>query len=201
MPTKQDGFVKAQLLRPFVDLAKARGVNVGAALKSFGLKAEDMRDPAKAVHAEIIYGLTNNLAEKAKDQHLGYHVAESFDLKSWLPTQDAFENARTIGDYYTRFLLNVPKQASSVRHTLNVEALQATYTVNRSVQTHQLPIQVEGFGMGLHIRTLRYLAKSHWKPEHMTLATAFPEALPVAPSGVAVTRAAVTGLALSFQSA
>ena len=37
MPTKHDGFVKAQLLRPFVELARARGANVEAALKSFGL--------------------------------------------------------------------------------------------------------------------------------------------------------------------
>ncbi len=201
MPTKHDGFIKAQLLRPFVDLAKSRGLKVEASLKSFGLTAADLRDPEKAVHAEIIYGLTNSLADKAKDRHLGYHVAESFNLKSWLPTQDAFENARTIGDYYTRFLLNVPQQASSVRHALKVDALQATYTVNRTVQTHQLPIQVEGFGMGLHIRTLRYLVKSHWKAEHVSLATAFPEALPIAPNGVSVTRAAISGLALSFPSA
>ncbi|WP_412555629.1 helix-turn-helix domain-containing protein [Shimia sp. MIT1388] len=201
MPTKHDGFVKAQLLRPFVELARARGANVDAALKSFGLVAEDLRDPEKALHAEIIYGLTNNLAEKANDPHLGYHVAESFDMKAWLPTQDAFENARTIGDYYTRFLLSVPQQASSVRHTLKADALQATYTVVRTVQTHQAPVQVEGFGMGLHIRTLQYLAQSHWSSKHVTLATAFPEALPETPTGVSVKHAAVSGLALSFPSA
>lgn len=201
MPTKHDGFVKAQLLRPFVELARARGANVEVALKSFGLGAEDLRDPEKAVHAELIYGLTNSLAEKAKDPHLGYHVADSFDMKAWLPAQDAFENARTIGDYYTRFLLGVPQQASSVRHTLKVDALQATYTVNRTVQTHQAPVQVEGFGMGLHIRTLQYLAQSHWSPKHVTLATAFPEALPNTPTGASVKHAAISGLALSFPSA
>ncbi len=201
MPTKHDGFVKAQLLRPFVELARARGANIEAALKTFGLGAEDLRDPEKAVHAEIIYGFTNSLADKAKDPHLGYNVAESFDMKAWLPAQDAFENARTIGDYYTRFLLSVPQQASSVRHTLNVDALQATYTVVRTVQTHQAPVQVEGFGMGLHIRTLQYLAQSHWSSKHVTLATTFPEALPENPTGVSVKHAAVSGLALSFPSA
>lgn len=201
MPTKHDGFVKARLLRPFVDLARARGANVEAALKTFGLISEDLRDPEKAVHAEIIYGLTNNLAEKAKDPHLGYHVADSFDLKAWLPTQDAFENARTIGDYYTRFFLGVPQQASSVRHTLKVDALQATYTVDRTVQTNQAPFQVEGFGMGLHIRTLQYLAQSHWSAKRVMLATAFPEALPKTPIGVCVKHAAISGLAISFPSA
>ena len=201
MPTKHDGFVKAQLLRPFVELARARGANVESTLKSFGLVAEDLRDPEKAVHAEIIYGFTNSLAEKAKDPHLGYHVADSFDMKAWLPAQDAFDNARTIGDYYTRFLLNVAQQASSVRHTLKIDALQASYTVNRTVQTHQAPVQVEGFGMGLHIRTLQYLAQSHWLPKHVTLATAFPEALPETLSDVVVEHAAISGLALSFPSA
>ncbi len=200
MPTKHDGFIKAQLLRPFVNLAKARGNNVDATLKSFGLSDADLRDPHKAVHAEIIYGLTNTLADRANDPHLGYHVAETIDMKTWLPIQDAFENARTIGDYYTRFLLSVPEQASSVRHTLTVTAQRAKYAVIRTVQTHQNPLQVEGFGMGLHIRTLRQLAQSHWKPESVMMETAFPAALPMAPTGVLIKRAALSGLALSFPS-
>lgn len=152
------------------------------------------------MHAEIIYGLTNTLAEKAKDPHLGYHVADTFDMKTWLPTQDAFENARTIGDYYTRFLLNVPQQASSVRHTLTVTAPHATYAVTRSVQTHQMPVQVEGFGMGLHIRTLRHLSLAHWQPELVRLETPFPEALPKMTTGVNIKHSNVSGLSLTFPS-
>ncbi|WP_299426439.1 AraC family transcriptional regulator [uncultured Shimia sp.] len=200
MPTKHDGFIKAQLLRPFVDLAMARGCNVDAALKLYGLTKTDLRDPEKAVHAEIIYGLTNTLAEKAKDPHLGYHVADTFDMKTWLPTQDAFENARTIGDYYTRFLLNVPQQASSVRHTLTVTAPRATYAVTRTVQTHQRPVQVEGFGMGLHIRTLRHLSHAHWQADLVQLETPFPEALPKMPTGVNIKHSNVSGLSLTFPS-
>lgn len=201
MPTKHDGFIKAQLLRPFVDLAKARGCNVDATLKIFGLTKTDILNPQKAVHAEVIYGVTNALADKVKDPHLGYHVADSFDMKAWLPTQNAFENARTIGDYYTRFLLSVPQQASSVRHTLTVTAPRATYAVTRTVQTHQIPVQVEGFGMGLHIRTLRHLSHAHWQPELVRLETPFAQALPKMPTGVRIKHSEVSGLSLTFPSA
>lgn len=130
MPTKHDGFIKAQLLRPFVNLAHARGHNVTSAFKTFGVSHEDLRDPQKALHAEIIYGLTNMLASKSGDPYLGYHVAETVSFKDWLPSQDAFAHARTIGDFYTRFLLSVPHQASSVRHTLTVSTFKATYLVD-----------------------------------------------------------------------
>ena len=42
MPTKHDRFIKAQLLLPFVDLAMARGCNVDAALKLYGLTKTDL---------------------------------------------------------------------------------------------------------------------------------------------------------------
>ncbi|TCL09232.1 AraC-like DNA-binding protein [Shimia isoporae] len=200
MPSKTDGFIRLPLVMPFVDLARSRGVDIASTLDRFELTREDIANPDRSVHAEVIYGLTNGLAKATKDPHFGFHVAEAFDIRQWQPTKDAFQRARTVGDFYTRFLLAVPQQASSVRHVLEVSADTATYTVNRLVRTRNQPEHVEGFGLGLHLRLLRQLLRDRWNGEQVSLLTPFPQAVPKTPLGVAVTQSNITGLGVRFPS-
>ncbi|WP_270730692.1 AraC family transcriptional regulator [Shimia sp. Alg240-R146] len=200
MPSKHDGFIRAVLVLPFIETARARGVDPRPILQKYGLTREDLRDPERTLHAEVIYGLTNRTAALCKDPHFGFHVAAAFDLRQWQPTKDALARARTVGDFYTRFLSVVPQQASSVRHSLEVTAQHATYSVNRNVQTQNLPEQVEGFGIGLHLRLLGLVLAGRWDGSKVTLLTPFPHTVPHTPMGAQVSSRNISGLALRFPS-
>lgn len=198
MPTQHDGFIKLGLVRPFVQSARMAGIDVIKSLKVYGLTESDVGDPNKAVHAEIIYGLTNHLAAAAENPYLGFSAAHSFDVQKWPPAQAARKHANTLGDFYIRLLMSVPQNASSVRHTLTVQADHAVYAVIRTVHTSQKPIQVECFGIGLQIRLLQTLLGSHWRSDAVSLETAFSETLPTKPIGVTVIQSDVPGLKLRF---
>ncbi len=200
MPNRHDGFIRTALILPFTETARARGVDVASALQSHDLTSSDLRDPRRTVHAEVIYGVTNTLAKLCNDPHFGYNVAAAFDLRQWQPIKDALAHARTVGDFYTRFLSSVPQQASSVRHSLEITAEHATYAVNRIVQTSNPPVQVEGFGIGLHLRLLNLVLAQKWNGKDVTLMTPFPDAVPEHPFGTRVSSRNISGLALRFPS-
>ncbi|MBE1284061.1 MAG: helix-turn-helix domain-containing protein [Rhodobacteraceae bacterium] len=198
MQTQSDGFTRLILAAPFTDHATRQGIDVAPVLEALGLSAEMMRDPTTTVHVEIVYGLCNMLAEQSDDPHLGCHVAETFDLASWPPLAQAGRTAGSIGELLVNYLLQVPRESSSVRHALTVEVEGAIYAVHRLVETRNAPIQVEGFGMALHLRLLQLVLGSRWSPDAVLLRTSFPEALPRRFMNVSVRKANLPGMELRF---
>lgn len=200
MPTRHDGFVKVALASPFVSLVQANGRDPLASMAAFGLTKSDFTNSNKAVHSEIIYGFTNHLAASTGNPHLGFQVAETLDIARWPPVQEAFATATTVAEFYAIYLLNVPQNASSVRHAFHIEADRAEYSVHRLVHTANKPIQVETFGIGLHIRLLQKLVGDSWNAKEVELETSYSEAIPTNLTEVRVLHGNVSGLKLRFPS-
>lgn len=198
MAQSSDGFIRVALVLPFVQTIERQGLNVTPALKAMGLTARMLRDPSATVHAEIIYGLCNALADLAKAPYLGCQVGEQFDLTNWSPVADAAPASRTVGEFLCRYLMRVPNETSSVRHSLTIHADRATYTVKRLINTRNPPRQVDGFGIAMHLRLFHMAVGSGWASEQVMIETAFPEVVPRGYMGVRFARTEARDLALSF---
>lgn len=201
MPNRHDGFVKISLANPFVAHVQANGGDPTPSMAAFGLTKDDFKNADKAVHAEIIYGFTNHLAASTSNPNLGFRVAESLDVSRWPPIQEALATATTVAEFYAILLLNVPQNASSVRHALHIEADRAEYTVHRTVHTANKPVQVEAFGVGLHLRLLQFLVGASWSPKDVELETLYAAAIPSNLTDIRVLKGDVSGLHLRFPSA
>lgn len=200
IPTRHDGFVKVALAGPFVSLVQTNGGDPSVSFDAFGLTADDFSNQNKPVHAEIIYGFTNHLTASTGNPCLGFQVAETLDLTRWPPVQDAFATAKTVAEFYAIYLSNVPHNASSVRHALHIDADRTEYSVRRTVHTAHKPIQVEAFGIGLHIRLLQHLVGGSWSPKDVELETSYASAIPNDLTDVPVVHGDVEGLQLRFPS-
>lgn len=198
MPSKTDGFIRLILTMPFVQHAEKQGLDTRSALKALGLSQDMLRDPETAVHAEIVYGLCNELAEMASDPFFGCRVAEQFEIADWPPFVEAGRNSRTLGEFLCNLLMHVPQEASSVRHALTIEADCATYAVKRMIKTQNQPVQVEGFGAALNLRLLQSAGIDEWDPGELRLYTQFPEAVPRDYMGVKAIKSDERQMAIRF---
>ncbi|WP_425045217.1 helix-turn-helix domain-containing protein [Primorskyibacter sp. S87] len=193
-----DGFIRVMLVLPFIRYVEQQGKSTKLVLKAMGLDVRMLQDPEATVHAEIVYGLCNALADLAGEPHLGCRIGEQLDLSRWSPVAEAARQSRTVGEFLCSYLMRIPQESSAVRHALTIEANRTTYTVRRLIDTRNPPIQVDGFGMSLHLRLLRMAVGDGWTPEHAMVETAFPEAVPRRYMDVRIARTENRELALSF---
>ncbi|WP_164658523.1 AraC family transcriptional regulator [Tropicibacter sp. Alg240-R139] len=200
MPSTHDGFIRLILVQPFLEHIERTGTDPRPALTTLGLSKQMLRDSNTTVHAEIIYGLCNTLAEQSEIPHLGCEVGQQFDLSVWPPIATAARTSDKVGAFLINYLMQVPQESSSVRHKLVVEADRASYSVNRLVRTENPPRQVDGFGIALHLRLLKTAMGPAWMPQDVLVETAFPEAVPRGFMGARLARTENPALTFSFPS-
>ncbi len=200
MTQNLDGFMRAMLVLPFVQYVEQRGKNTKPVLKAMGMDKRMLQDPKATVHAEIVYGFFNALADHAEIPHLGCQVGEQFDLTDGSPMAVAARESRTVLEFLCNYLRSVPQETSSVKHALNIEADKARYSVRRLVNTRNLPRHADGFGIALHLRLLSLAVGSGWAPDQVMIETAFPEAVPRGYMGVRFAKTENPELVLSFPS-
>lgn len=198
MPRTQDGFIRLVLVQPFVEHIERSGADPRPALATLGLSKQMLRNPNATVHAEIIYGLCNALAEQAEIPHLGCEVGQQFDLSIWPPIAAAAKASGKVGGFLANYLMQVPQESSSVKHTLIVEADRASYGVSRLVRTENPPRQVDGFGIAMHLRLLKTAMGPTWMAQDVLVETAYPEAVPRGFMGVRLARVENPTLTISF---
>ena len=192
------GFVRLVVAKPFLDELKRRGISFESSIASLGLSASDFEDPTRYVHAETIYTLFNTLAATAQDPHLGYHVGSRLDFAEWPPFKTAVRKANTVGEFMTEFISTVPSEANSVKHELSVTSEGACYRVVRLIKTEASPRHTEAFGVALFIRLFQAIAGSTWKPEQVSIKSAYSDALPKLVQDARVSRKLEGGLELCF---
>ncbi|UWQ89501.1 AraC family transcriptional regulator [Rhodobacteraceae bacterium M382] len=201
MPLSTDGFIRLALVMPLVQHAENQHVDVRPAFESLGLSKDMLRDPKMAVHAEVFYGLVNDLAVLVGDPYFGCHVAEQFDFANWPPIAEAGRNSRTVGEFLCSLVMQVPQESSSVRHALTIEADCATYSVTRLVKTQNQPLQIEGFGAALYLRLIQGATSDAWDPAKVRVYTPFPQAVPRGHMGIRLIKTDGPGLEIKFPSA
>ncbi len=201
MNSQADGFIRLRLALPFLQRVRNMGKDPAPALKALAVDEKMIEDPVATVHAEIIYGLTNALAEIASDPHLGCHVAESTDVTQWPPAAEAIQGAKTVGEVLIRFVTLVPQSTSAVTYAIRVEGTQAIFSARQQIRTSNKPVQTHGFGIALYVQFLRELVGEDWDPRRVFIQTQHPEAVPNFYQGLRIRRVEGPEYAMAFPTA
>lgn len=197
-PGTAEGFVRLILAQPFLDEVRRQRVDPEPAIRAIGLEPEAVSDPDRFVHAEIMYGLFNALAEAAQDRYLGYHVGERVEFAHWPPFQKATQEARSLGEFLTGFIAAVPSEANSVRHRLEIDVDGACYRVERYVQTRNSPQHTEGFGVAHFLRLFQAVSGPTWDPGKVVVRMQYAAAVPPDAQGIRVEGKSEGGLEVHF---
>ncbi len=183
---------------PFVGYVRNRKIDPTSALQNMGLNAQDLSDPNRFVHAEIVYGLLNNLAHLANEPFLGVLVGEMYDLTTWLTWVDDPQGPGRLVDTLTRIVTTTSRLSSAVTHRLEVTADRSVYRVHRNTPTGNSPAHADGFGAATFLRILERIEDDHWNPTEITFETAYPDALPPGYRGITIKKVEPGTMSLIF---
>lgn len=198
----QEGFIRLTLALPFLDYLKAHDIDTLPALQELGVSERLMRDANVYVHAELVFRLLNKLSELAGDRYLGAHVGESFDLQTWPPFAKALQapsnHPSTLFKFFADFVRVVPRESSSVLHSLIVEADRAIYRITRQQEPSVPPVQVTGFAAAIYVRLLQSVAGQNWDPSVVTWESRYVSGLPAGYLGIETRIGPEAGMQISF---
>ncbi|GAA6193738.1 helix-turn-helix domain-containing protein [Phaeobacter sp. NW0010-22] len=197
----QEGFIRLALALPFLDYLKARDINPRPTLEEFGVSEDLMRDANIYVHSELIFGLLNKLSERAGDRYLGVHVGETFDLRAWPPFSNALQSRSTLFRFFSDFVRLVPRESSSVLHSLVVEADRSIYRIARQQEPSVPPVQVTGFGTAVYVRLLQSVSGTNWDPSVVTCESRYIVGVPSNYNGIKARFGPDPGMQISFPTA
>ncbi|WP_425046491.1 helix-turn-helix domain-containing protein [Primorskyibacter sp. S87] len=181
--------VRLMTVEPFLSHVRSRGVDTRSAFASMGLNEKEVGDPDRLVHAEVVYGLTINLAAAAKDPYLGVSVGEEYDVMTWPHWADAIRNSQALAGFLIQLIESTKKLSSAVTHSLEVTAQSTTYRADRISTGGNSCGQVDGFGLATYLRLFGQMNSLDWSPTEIRYETATPEAIPPNYKGIAVSRA------------
>lgn len=192
-----EGFMRLILLAPFHAYLEKAGIDVSHIVRDFGLAPAALTDSDVFVHGEVIYGLVAAYAHAANDPYLGLHVGENMDISSWPPTFDAAQSARTLGEFFTRIIQVIPREANSVVHSLSVSNEAAVYRVERPFATLSETPQIHAFGVGLNLRVFESAGLREADFDQLAVQVPDTVAIPVGYKGIRYSQ--VPGRAFEFR--
>jgi AraC-like DNA-binding protein len=197
----QEGFMRLALAIPFLDYLDARDFNPHAVLEKFGVSEDLMRDANVYVHSELVFGLLNKLSELAGDRYLGAHVGETFDLQAWPPFFNALRSSSTLFKFFADFVRLVPRESSSVLHSLIIQADKSIYRIERQQELTVPPIQVTGFGAAIYVRLLKTVSGTNWDPSAVVFESRYILGVPSGYCGITTQTGPNPGMQISFPTA
>ena len=192
-----DPFIRVATVLPFIDFLKERRLDVNGPLQRFGLTEQLLRDTGRVVHAEVVYGLMNELSITANDRYLGIHVGEEVRLNDWLFNREAFGDDASLGTTLISMVQRTPNYGSSVQHEFVVGSESSEYRVVRPFHTVNEPAQSDGLGVALRVKLFDQL-EGGWDPGRVAVKTQFPSAVPEDYRGVRVGLADAAFLSVEF---
>ncbi|MHA3977130.1 helix-turn-helix domain-containing protein [Halovulum sp. GXIMD14794] len=194
----QEGFIRLIQVSPFIEYLAASRIDMSGPVESMGLELPSLKDPNVYVHAEILYGLLNAFADAANDPYLGVHVGEYHNLAGWPVFANAAKTSKTLAEFFTNFIRQVPKEASSVRHELTIGDETAVYRVYRLHPPAVSPAHAMGFGVSHYSRLFHAVAGPDWNPAEVTVRSAYVEAIPPNYAGHTIARGSEHDLSFRF---
>ena len=198
-PISHSPLVRLVQILPFLHFFEQEIGSADEVLERFGLDRDMVDNPDLFVHAEIIYGLTVGFAGGLRaTPFLGTRIGEWLPISARVSFEDASKHARTVGEFLTRWLQEVPSEATSVRHTMIVGPARATYAVDRVFEPRNSPAQAEGFATAQYSKLFEIVSSMNWDPAEVEIETRFAHAIPPDYKGFRITNRQVPGLRLSI---
>ncbi len=170
--------VHLTVLKPFVDEVQARGFDAAEILDIAGIPLELIDDENQTVHVSVIHEFLEDLAATVDDPYLAARVGGSLNTRGWPPLINAAKNAKTLGDFLTRYISEANQVASSATQVLRIEGEQAVLGDVRIFEPRIVPAQNDAFMASLFIAILSKALGEMLDPSQMTVVVSEPKVLP-----------------------
>lgn len=183
---------------PIMNEMDRRGLPTDVVLDSVGLTREALLNPDTFVHAMVMYQFLEAAAEAASDKGFCASVGAQLDLTKWYPTISVAQNASTVGDLLTAWVVLATKHSSAIEQRLDVRGASAVLGGHRSFKLSLPPAQVDGFHVGFLTAVLRHAMGPEWNPSDVLVTVCDPKVLPRVFYGIRAVRGDRQGHKIRF---
>jgi AraC-like DNA-binding protein len=178
--------VRLQLLLPFINELDRLRVDTDAVLALHGIARESVQDSNLFISVNIIHRFLEGAAAAENDPFIGVHVGERLDFSTWSPLVDAAARASTLADFLARFILAASKDASSAKHSLDINGTHTFFRERRVSEPDITPSQNDAFTAAYVLAILQNAVGEHWDPKMVLLQVCTPGALPAGYHGIQI---------------
>ena len=180
---------------------RERGQDAASLLGSLGLPENVPASHDLFVAAPSIYELVERSADVAGDSFLGYSIGCQLDLQAWEPIAKAVQEADTIGEMLSRFVVYALEHSSSTRFFLRTEGDRSTFGFERVAEPTIKPAQNDAFYLGFISSMLMRATHEHWDSTLVLFRVADPAVIPATASRLRVAKGDNRGIQVKFPTA
>ena len=185
---------------PFLIEIAARNLDATQILREMDLPEKIPTSSELFVSSDVMYRIIERTAELANDIYFGYKIGKRTDLRSWTPMERAVDEAHTVSDLLSRFVVYALEHSSSTEFFLNIEGERATFGLRRVVAPPVTPAQNDAFYVGLLSKMLASATRTKWQSSSVLFEVADPNAVPNSQDGARVVKGNNSGIRASFPS-
>ncbi len=192
--------IRLSAINPFLVELRRRNRPVGELLLRLGLPEDIPSKEDLFVAPATIYEFVERSAELAGDPHLGFTIGRALKLEAWPPISNAAEQASTIGELLTLFILNATDHSSASRFFLRTDGERTSFGLERVVEPSMSPGQNDAFYLGFMSRLLMQATRDGWNASDVMFRVADPDCIPVTREKLRVAEGDRSGIRISFPS-
>ena len=190
--------VRLILALPFLEAARAVGVDLDATLLSFGLNSLAFDNPDMFVPASTMYDMVEALSDAIGDPHIGAKLGLHLNFQEWSPFINAAKHSNSVGDFLLRFCIDAYRDANSVVFQLQTKGSRTTFQETRVSDGARSPRHNDAFGVGYILQIIRSAVGENWNGREVIAKVYDPSAIPEDFFGIRVATTNTSGFAVSF---
>jgi AraC-like DNA-binding protein len=192
--------VRLRLINPFIAELQRRNVDSIPLLERVGLPREMPVSDEVFVPASAVYDFLEIAAEAAGDRYLGACVGRDIQLENWPPFAESLDEASSINELLSHFVVNANHHATSVKMGLQTEGVRSKFHFKRALNPASPPSQNDAFYVGLLVTLFRRALGDRWQANQVLAEVCEPGAIPPDLGPLTLAQGDNRGVSFSFPS-
>ena len=198
--TSEMPLVRLRLIDPFIAELQRRNVDSIPLLERVGLPRELPVSDDVFVPASSVYDFLEIAAEATGDRYLGASVGRDIQLENWPPFAESLDEASSIGELLSHFVVNANHHATSVKMALQTEGVRSKFHFKRALSPESPPSQNDAFYVGLLVTLFRRALGDRWQANQVLAEVCEPGAIPSDLGPLTLAQGGNRGVSFSFPS-
>ena len=190
--------VRLSAANPFLIELEERNFDASQILREMELPEKIPASEELFVSSNVMYRIVERAGELANDVHLGFTIGNRTQLRNWTPMARAADEALTVSDLLSRFVVYAMDHSSSTKFFLKTESERATFGFRRITKPTVTPAQNDAFYVGLLSKTLINATRSKWQPAAVVFEVSDPHSVPNSKDRFRVVKGDDSGVRVSF---
>jgi AraC-like DNA-binding protein len=190
--------IRLSTINPFLLELQHRNADAEAMLRELSLPTDIPASHELFVEPNTVYSLVERSAAVAQDEYLGFHIGSKISLLDWGPISLAAEQAKTVGELLTLFLIRAVDHSSATRFYLRTEGERTHFGFERVVRPKSVAGQNDAFYLGLFLSMMRRATKEHWNSGRVVFRVADPGCVPDPANELRIAKGGNEGIRITF---